>query len=273
MISKVENHYNSENLLEKIHFALKDSGIKTDNLNPKYLAAVDQLHTGGAAATLRLLEKSDIIKDSLILDAGCGLGGSSRLIAKNFKCRVKGIDLSESFIETAKKLTCWSTPELDVSFDKASILELPFEDNSFDAVLCQHILMNIKDKKTAVKEFYRILKPDGTLIIHEILQNEKNEIAFPVPWATNKEISFLVPWEELDIIFKEQNFKPCYFSDETDNALAWWQMVKTAIKNKKNPSLGPHLVFGDNSAFFASNMQKNFQNKTLQCIEAILKKS
>ena len=50
------------------------------------------------------------------------------------------------------------SPIVDV---KADILNLPFDDNSFDIVFCNHVLEHIKDDKKAMQELYRVLKPNG----------------------------------------------------------------------------------------------------------------
>ena len=51
------------------------------------------------------------------------------------------------------------SPIVDV---KADILKLPFEDNSFDFILCNHVLEHIEDDSKAMSELYRVLKPGGT---------------------------------------------------------------------------------------------------------------
>jgi SAM-dependent methyltransferase len=50
------------------------------------------------------------------------------------------------------------SPIVDV---KADILDLPFADNSFDVILCNHVLEHIKEDKKAMQELYRVLKPNG----------------------------------------------------------------------------------------------------------------
>lgn len=278
MNAPVKDHYHSQNLAQKIQKALIDSGKDTRNLKPKDLAAVDQLHTGGATATLGLIKKAGFSKTITpapphILDAGCGIGGSARLLCKTFSCRVTGIDLADNFIETAREVTDWCNLSHCIEFEQGSVLTMPFENNSFDAILCQHILMNIQDKETALKEFYRVLKPGKALILHEIFQGENRALALPVPWASDPCISFLCSWEEFDSLLAGTGFFPDHFSDETNGALSWWEMVQSAGKNKTPRPLSPHLVFGSNAAFFAANMQGNFKNNSIQCIEAIYKKS
>ena len=279
MESPVEDHYHSQNLSRRIQDALIKSDKHTRPLNTKDLAAVDQLHTGGAKATLRLLDKTSLSKSKdpnqelHILDAGCGLGGSSRLLAKTFHWRVTGIDLSPVFVETARDLTRWCELDSLIDYEQGSVLNMPFKTGTFDAVLCQHILMNIQDKQTALKEFYRVLKPGGNLVLHEIFQGENKTIVLPVPWAGDPNISFLLPWEEFEPFLSGPGFTLNHFSNETQTASAGWQMIEAAGTHKNPRPLSPFLVFGPNAAFNAINMVKNFKNNSIQCIEAVYKKS
>ncbi|MBU0462096.1 MAG: class I SAM-dependent methyltransferase [Proteobacteria bacterium] len=274
MESEIKKHYNSDNLTEKIKIALIKAGKNLSTLEPKDLSTIDQLHTGGAVASIELLKKINLSRDALILDAGCGIGGSSRLIARQFDCQVIGIDLADQFIPAANFLTQCTKLENLVSFQQCSILDLPFEENTFDAILCQHVLMNIKDKSRAIKEFFRVLKPEGKLILHEITKGENNTLVFPVPWAASPGISFLEPWNIMSPILEKQGFKTLSYSDETPGACSWWKKVKAM--SQKNPvrvnALGPGLVFGDNAKFFGENMHTNFKNNSICLVEAVLKK-
>ncbi len=275
MESHVKDHYHTNDLPLKIKDALKKSGKDFNQLAIKDLASVDQLHTGGAPATIALIKKAGLPEKATILDAGCGIGGSSRLLAKSFNFQVIGIDLAPAFVETARVVTQWYNLEQSIGYEQGSVLDLPLENDSFDGVLCQHILMNIQDKKTALKEFYRVLKPGGKLILHEIFQGKnKNEpIALPVPWAGDASISFLESWKDFKPCLLSAGFTLDYLSNESQPSLEWWQMVNAVGKKKKSRPLGSHLVFGENSVFFGPNMEKNFKINTIQCIEAVFKKN
>ncbi len=60
------------------------------------------------------------------------------------------------------------SPIVDV---KADILDLPFEDNSFDVIICNHVLEHIIDDKKAMSELYRVMKPKGWGIIQVPMKN------------------------------------------------------------------------------------------------------
>ena len=280
MESEIKNHYNSDHLTQNIKAALIKAGKDLSNLELKDLSPIDQIHTGGARSSIELFKKLNIssdalVPDTLFLDAGCGIGGSTRLLARQFKCRVIGVDLADKFIEAATFLTQCTRLETLVSFQQGSILDLPFEDNTFDAVLCQHVLMNIEDKTTAVKEFFRILKPDGKLMFHEITKGENDPLLLPVPWADRPSISFLESWDVMSRIFKEYGFETESFSDQTYSACTGWEKFN-AISQKRPPrpnALGLGIIFGSNAESFGKNMYANFKNNIICLVEAVLKKS
>ena len=272
--SKIKEHYHSDNLLQKIKNALEKAGKDIDRLELKDLSPVDQLHTGGAASSIELFRKAGFLPEEVVLDAGCGMGGSSRLLAKEFHCRVMGLDLSDVFIECAVFLTKCTGLEESARFQEGSVTNLPFENNSFDAILCQHILMNIEDKAAAVKEFYRVLKPGGKLVLHEITQGRGDGMCYPVPWASKASISFLETWDALAGIIEQTGFSKNFVSDESKNAGIWWEKVRKASETHtpKPDALGPGIVFGANAAFFGRNMAANFKNNAICFVEALFKK-
>ena len=65
---------------------------------------------------------------------------------------------------------------------KADICDLPFEENSFDVVFCNHVLEHIEDDKKAMSELYRVLKPNGFGIfqIPQELDREKTYEDFSI---------------------------------------------------------------------------------------------
>ena len=68
---------------------------------------------------------------------------------------------------------------------KADICNLPFDDNSYDFILCNHVLEHIPDDETAMKELFRVLKPDGTAILQIPLENDR-QVTFEDDTITDK---------------------------------------------------------------------------------------
>jgi ubiquinone/menaquinone biosynthesis C-methylase UbiE len=93
-----------------------------------------------------------------ILDAGCGPGAMLPTLANYGE--VVGVDLSDDALKFAKKRG---------KVLKGDITKLKFKDKTFDLVICMDVLYHtwVGDESTALKEFNRVLKKDGTLLIRE----------------------------------------------------------------------------------------------------------
>ncbi len=95
------------------------------------------------------------LKKFKCLDIGCSSGLITSFISKNFK-ETYGIDTDFNAIRLAKKLS-----NKKLKFIKASALNIPFKNNSFDLVICNHIYEHVPDSQKMFNEIYRILKKDG----------------------------------------------------------------------------------------------------------------
>jgi ubiquinone/menaquinone biosynthesis C-methylase UbiE len=94
------------------------------------------------------------------LDIGCGEGHNTRLLAKR-GARVTAIDISEAFIEHAKRLE--EQEPLGINYQVASAVEMPFVDSTFDFATGFMSFMDIPETDYVLAEAYRVLKPDGFL--------------------------------------------------------------------------------------------------------------
>ena len=102
-------------------------------------------------------------KDSKILDLGCGNGISSRLLHQaNFD--VVGTDISPLFLQDARN---WESlhdgPKL--RYQVCDVLELPFEDESFDVICSNELIEHLPDVETALKEMVRVVRQDGRVLL------------------------------------------------------------------------------------------------------------
>jgi SAM-dependent methyltransferase len=97
-----------------------------------------------------------------VLDAGCGTGGLIlRLRAAHAQWRFAGIDFMPIACELARK-RCG--PEVEIRV--ASITELPFADQSFDAVVSADVVCQVDNPEVAAAEFFRVLQPGGVVVIN-----------------------------------------------------------------------------------------------------------
>jgi ubiquinone/menaquinone biosynthesis C-methylase UbiE len=109
-----------------------------------------------------ILKNINIKKTDWLLDVGCGTGISTEL----FKCNKIGIDPSEKLIEQAIK----RIPAIIGKGEK-----LPFENNTFDIIICLTAIHNFDNPEKGISEMKRVCKNDGKIIITILKKSKKNE--------------------------------------------------------------------------------------------------
>lgn len=100
--------------------------------------------------------------ETTLLDVGCGIGGSSRILARDYGFSVTGITISPEQVRRARELT---PKELDANFLVDDAMALSFPDASFDVVWSIEAGPHMPDKTVFAKELLRVLKPGGVLVV------------------------------------------------------------------------------------------------------------
>lgn len=118
-----------------------------------------------------LLNKNKLLRDianigpeQRVLDAGCGIGGSSIWLAKHAGCRVVGITVSDQQVEHARRNARRHGVAERVEFQRADFCQTPFPDESFDVVWAVESSCYATDKRDFFREAHRLLRKGGTLI-------------------------------------------------------------------------------------------------------------
>ena len=111
-------------------------------------------------------------KGSRVLDIGCGIGGSSRILAKYYGFHVTGITISPAQVKRARELT---PSELNCNFQVMDALDLKFEDGSFDAVWSVEAGAHMNDKSKFADEMLRTLRPGGYLALADWNSRDLNK--------------------------------------------------------------------------------------------------
>jgi ubiquinone/menaquinone biosynthesis C-methylase UbiE len=124
-------------------------------------------HLGGAQATERLATLCHISKDKYILDVGCGAGVTPSYLAKRYGCNIVGVDIVPAMIERSKQRARKEGLADLIEFRVADAQNLPFEDNTFDAVITESVTAFPADKQQAVNEYVRVTKPGGYIGLNE----------------------------------------------------------------------------------------------------------
>ncbi len=117
---------------------------------------LDQLHAG-----------------TTVLDVGCGIGGSSRILAKDYGFDVTGVTISPQQVKRATELT---HPDVTAKFQVDDAMNLSFPDASFDVVWSVEAGPHMPDKAQFAKELLRVLKPGGILVVADWNQRDDRQI-------------------------------------------------------------------------------------------------
>jgi len=241
-------------------------------LTPDDLAPVDEFHSGQRNATVRLAQLARISGSEAVLDVGCGIGGPSRFLAKEFGCRVTGLDLTAEFIEVANMLARRTGLAGKVTYHRGDALDLPFADASFDLAWSQNAAMNIADRDRLYAEMRRVLKPNGRLAIQDVAAGPGGEPYYPTPWAKDKSISFLFPPQITREKLERAGFRVAAWHDPTPDSLEQALARAKALETGTLPPLGIHVLIGPNFPTVSKNMVRNLEERRIELINAMLER-
>jgi ubiquinone/menaquinone biosynthesis C-methylase UbiE len=101
-----------------------------------------------------------------ILEIAPGPGYLAVELARLGRFHVTGVDLSRTFVDIATRYA--QAQGVAVTFRKGDAESLPFPDGSFDLTVCQAAFKNFSQPVVALNEMYRVLRPGGTAVIHDM---------------------------------------------------------------------------------------------------------
>lgn len=128
----------------------------------------------GAEIILDCFSKSTTpLNEMVVLDAGCGTGTYSSVVLNHVK-KIEAVELNLGMINRAREKLFDAEVKDNIAFHHGSIDEMPFENESIDAIMVNQVLHHLPQAfprdfsklKEVIKEFHRILKPGGILVIH-----------------------------------------------------------------------------------------------------------
>lgn len=178
-----------------------------------------------------VIQRCGVSNDSVCLDAGSGTGALSKRIRSEIGCRVCEVDSSPYSEEYASENE-W--------FFSGDITNLDVPDDYYDFVLCIDVLEHIENPDAAVKEFKRVLKPGGTLIVslpaHMCLWGQHDDLSGHVKRFTQKELNELLDVSGLKLVFSSYQqlvfFLPMFL---------FRKIKKLTGSNKSDFSITPNL--------------------------------
>lgn len=270
--ASINGQYGRPDLGAQLLAALQNAGKDVDALTLHDLAPFEEIHLRGRAATRDLAQLAKLQPGTELLDVGCGVGGPARTLASEFGCQVTGIDLTENYCLAAEMLTARVGLDERVTFHHGNALQMPFDDATFDAVWMQHMAVNIEEKDRLYAEIFRVLRPGGSLLFHEIAAGTNSELFFPVPWASEPAISFLVAPEEMRQALAAAGFTERNWVDDTGACIAWFHAQLAARTPGSSPPVGFDLVV-PNFPEKGRNVLRNLKDERITVVQAVFDRS
>jgi len=167
----------------------------------------------------RFLPSLDLAADHHVLEVASGSGGPALYLARTAGCRVTGIDANESGVATASRMAAEAGQAQKVRFTVADAnARLPFEEGSFDALLCIDSMNHFPNRLAVLREWHRVLRTG-----RRALFTDPVVITGPV---TNEELALrssiglflFVPPGVNERFIDEAGFRLIRQEDVTDNA-------------------------------------------------------
>jgi sarcosine/dimethylglycine N-methyltransferase len=262
MTTHIVDQYSTGLSRPNIERALIAAGQDLSHLDPAGLGLLENFHTLGPIATAQLAELAQISEPDRVLDAGSGIGGTSRFLAHRYGCTVTALDLTEEYCETNQWLNELTGLDGAITVRQGDVTDLPFDDASFDVVISQHVQMNVADKARLYAEARRVT--DGRLAIWDVTAGTPGQLQYPLPWADSPERSYLVSPDELRATIEAAGFTIAAWNDLTETAATFMERLRSAAPGP----LGLH-AFVENFAEKAANLTRALSSGNLRVIQAV----
>ena len=176
---------------------------------------------GGHGEIQRLLMKTSLL-DRKVLDIGCGAGGITISLLRDFQAKmVIGVDVESDVLKKTKDKIKRANLEEKIKVFLVGEGKLPFKADTFDIVFSKDSIVHVPDKEAIFNEVSRVLVPGGIFVFSDWLISHDNE---PSP-----EMKYYLELEDLGFgmaspIRYEQALKNCGFrSIEVRNRNSWYR--------------------------------------------------
>ena len=189
----------------------------------------------------RLKDQADTLNDllhsdtsyphgSLVLEAGCGVGAQTVILAlQSPDAKITSVDISSASLSKAKEKINHAGIN-NVTFMQGNIFNLPFEEESFDHIFLCFVLEHLREPGLALSELKRVLKKDGTITV---IEGDHGTSIFH-PWTKEA-------WAAIECLIKLQ-------AKAGGNSLIGRQLYPLlSDAGFNNIKVSPRLVYADES--------------------------
>lgn len=174
-------------------------------------------------------------KEDLILDAGCGVGGTAIWLAENFGAEVKGITIVNKQVKRSLENAAKRNVQDLVSFENQNYCHTKYLDEQFTKIYFMESLCHSDDKKGALREAYRLLKPNGICVIIDahLIKDKltEHDRSLLQDWYQGWACAYLANVEDLRKDAKAIGFKEINFLDVTAQIMPSSKALLAYCKN------------------------------------------
>lgn len=159
--------------LQHLHYGL------TSSPQGSLCGITDRLERGNIAMLDRILSVAEMASwpaGSRGLDVGCGLGGTSLLLAERLGFTMTGCNINAAQVERARKTAADRGLTSRARFDVADALDLPYPADAFDFAVLIEVAFHIDDKAALFAELARVVRPGGTVVLVDQERLEAREV-------------------------------------------------------------------------------------------------
>ncbi len=164
-----------------------------------------RLRPGGKVATDWLFDEASFTADKKVLEVACNMGTTAIELATKYDVNITAIDIDKFAVKKAVENVEKENLSDKINIIRADAKKLPFEDNSFDIVVNEAMLTMLtnENKSKCLKEYFRVLKPGGILLTHDVQLKVEDGTREDLSKGINMNVTPLLKEEWIDIIEKE----------------------------------------------------------------------
>jgi len=206
------------------------------------------LDIGWRKKVVRLVENHSANKKEIkFLDIATGTGDLAIMLSKVKKAKITGLDISKGMLDVGIKKVKAKNLDNRIDMVLGDSENLPFDDNTFDAITVGFGVRNFEDLDKGLQEIHRVLKEDGIFVVLETSQPEK----FPMKHLFKFYSKYIIP--TVGGLFSKDKSAYDYLPESAAKFPYGKSFCNILQKNGFNNAIDNPVAFGISTIYSATN--------------------